>query len=424
MAGGMMGRTSPLLQFRGWRMVTALAITEPISWGVLYYAFGALIVPMQNELGWSLADLTAGFSLATLVAGLAAIPVGRWVDRNGARWVMTAASLLGVLMVLAWSRVESLPLFLAIWVGIGLAQSGTLYEPAFAAVAGWFRRYRSRALLILTITGGFASTIFLPLTGWLAESRGWRETLVMLAILLAVVTVPLHALVLRRRPEDEGLAPDGEPPAMTVEGKAEPLPPPEGVTVREALDDPGFRWLAAAFWLATIVSIAAGVHFIPYLTEKGESPTFAAAAAGAIGAAQVLARLVVTALGTRFSLKAITGGVFLLQGISVLLMLAGGRAVLLLAVLLLGAGRGALTLIRADIVASRYGRAHFGAISGVMALWLVGARALAPVGIGWLAVAFGGYDPVMWLLAGAGLLSALAMIPVRPVEIPGLAPAD
>lgn len=401
--------------YRGWRMVVALTITEPVSWGVLYYAFSALIVPMQKELGWSLAALTGGFSLATLVAGLAAIPVGRWVDRHGGRGLMTLGSILGVLMVLAWSRVESLPLFFAIWAGIGLAQAGTLYEPAFASVSQWFRRFRSRAWLLITITAGFASTIFLPLTGFLSGRVGWRESLVILAVLLGVMTIPLHALVLRRRPEDFGLSPDNEPQVLLPDGHAAPPPPPEGATMREAMHDPGFWWLAVAFWLATIVSIAAGVHFIPFLTERGESAGFAAAAAGAIGAAQVLARVVVTALGGRLSLMTITAGVFLLQAVSVVLMLVGGHPAIVLAVLLLGAGRGALTLIRADMMADRYGRAHFGAISGMLALWLVGARALAPVGIGLLVTAAGGYDPVMWMLAFAGLLSALALIPVRPV---------
>jgi MFS family permease len=190
------------------------------------------------------------------------------------------------------------------------------------------------------------------------------------------------------------------------------------------MHDPGFWWLAVSFWLATILSIAAGVHFIPYLTERGESPAYAALAAGAIGAAQVLARLVVTALGDRFSLMSITAGVFLLQGFSVLLLLAGGHAAIALAVLLLGAGRGAITLIRADMMASRYGRAHFGAISGALSLWLVSARALAPVGIGWLVTMVGGYDPVMWMLAAAGLLSALALIPVKPVSIPGFSSGE
>ncbi|MGI9254237.1 MAG: MFS transporter, partial [Thermomicrobiales bacterium] len=296
------------------------------------------------------------------------------------------------------------------------------YEPAFASIAKWFRRYRSRALLFITITAGFASTIFLPLTGWLEIRHGWREALVILALLLAVITIPLHALVLRRRPEDDGLAVDGEAAAPTEEGGVIHAPPPEGATVRQAMRDPGFWWLAVGFWLATLVSIAAGVHFIPFLTERGESPAFAAAAAGAIGAAQVLARVVVTALGDRFSLMAITAGVFLLQGVSVLLMLAGGHVAIIFAVLLLGAGRGALTLIRADMMANRYGRAHFGAISGALTLWLVGARTLAPVGIGWLAVAFGGYNPVMWMLAIAGFVSALALIPVRPAAIPGVAP--
>lgn len=400
--------------YRGWDIVWALSVAEVVSWGVLYYAIGALIVPMQRELGWSTAQLTGGFSLATLVAGLVAIPVGRWVDRHGARALMTGGSILGVAMVLAWSRVGGLPAWYAIWFGIGLAMAATLYEPAFATTAAWFRRDRSRAFLLITIFGGFASTIFLPLTGWLELRLGWRETLAALAVILAVVTIPLHGLVLRRRPEDFGLLPDGERPQPRPEGAPAPAPSIEGATLKQAMRDPGFWWLNVAFWLATLVSIAAGVHIIPILTEQGESPAFAAAAAGAIGAAQVLARVIVTLIGDRVPLPIVTSGVFLIQAVSMALLLVGGHVAIVLAVLLLGAGRGAGTLIRADMVGHRYGRAHFGAIAGAVAFAMVSARTIAPVGTGWLADRLGGYDPVIWGLAVIAALSAGAMLLVGP----------
>ena len=73
-------------------MVT-LGVTETISWGVLYYAFTVYLAPMEAELGWSRGDMTGAFSLAVLLAGLAAIPVGRWLDRHGPRLLMTVAIL-------------------------------------------------------------------------------------------------------------------------------------------------------------------------------------------------------------------------------------------------------------------------------------------------------------------------------------------
>ena len=90
--------------------------------GILYYGFPVFLPPMEAELGWS----------------RAALPVGRWIDRHGARSLMTAGSCVATLLVLAWSRIDSLPALYLLWFLIGLSLAATLYEPAFAAVVGWF----------------------------------------------------------------------------------------------------------------------------------------------------------------------------------------------------------------------------------------------------------------------------------------------
>src|SRR5699024_282749 len=123
----------------------------------------ALLVPMQEEFGWSTTAITGAYSLALMVAGVAAPFVGRWLDRHGARGLMTAGSILGTVLIFAWARVETLPGFYLLWIGIGLATAATLYEPAFTVLTQWFDRGRTRAMLIVTVAAGFASTIFLPL---------------------------------------------------------------------------------------------------------------------------------------------------------------------------------------------------------------------------------------------------------------------
>src|SRR6195256_1168213 len=139
---------------------------------------------MQAELGWSRGDMTGAFSLALLLAGLAAIPVGRWLDRHGPRLLMTLGSIAGSILVLAWSNVVSLGQLYLIWAAIGLTMSATLYDPAFATASRWFERQRVRALTLITLMAGFASTIFIPLAGWLVQAEGWRQSLVTLAIVL------------------------------------------------------------------------------------------------------------------------------------------------------------------------------------------------------------------------------------------------
>lgn len=402
--------------YYGWVIVATLALTETVSWGILYYAFSVFLVPMRSALGWSDAQLTGAYSLALLVSGFAAPFVGRWIDRRGPRVLMTAGSLLGVLLVLAWSRVDSLPVWYLIWIGMGLAMSATLYDPAFTAVNAWFDRKRAKAFLLVTIAAGFASTIFLPLTALLVEERGWRGALVALAGILLVLTVLPHALFLRRRPEDVGLQPDGAStdPADTHGDASLPRASAE---LREALRDRAFWWLAAGFALETFSAVAVGVYLIAYLTDRGDGIRFAAFATGLIGAAQVGARILATLLGNRVSQVTLTGIVFAMQAVAVAILLQWQtNAGVLLAVLLLGMGRGVVTLMRAGLVAQFYGRTNFGAINGSLAFILNAARALAPVAAGLAYAALGGYQPVFWCLAAISLLAALAMIGVSRTE--------
>ena len=141
--------------YYGWVLVGALGITEAISWGVLYYAFSVFLAPMEAELGWSRGATTGAFSLALVVSGIAAVPVGRWLDRHGGRLLMSVGSVVGTLLVLAWAGSDNLLLFYLIWAAIGLVMATLLYEPAFAVVAVWFDHKRARALTALTLIAGF-----------------------------------------------------------------------------------------------------------------------------------------------------------------------------------------------------------------------------------------------------------------------------
>ncbi len=408
--------------YYGWAIVATLALTETVSWGILFYAFSVFLVPMRETLGWSEAALTGAYSLGLLVSGMAAPFVGRWIDRRGPRALMTAGSLLGVALVLAWSQVGTLVAWYLLWIGIGLAMSATLYDPAFTAVTAWFERDRSKAFLLVTIAAGFASTIFLPLTAWLVSDRGWRSALVALAGLLFLLTAVPHAIFLRRRPEDLGLLPDGETVRDGAEGTATSAVA-TGAELREALRDPAFWWLAAGFALETLSAVAVGVYLIAYLTDRGDGAQFAAFAAGLIGAAQVAARILATVLGQRVSQVTLTGIVFALQAVALAILLEWqASAGVLIAVLMLGAGRGVVTLMRAGLVAEFYGRRNFGAINGSLALILNGARALAPIGAGVAFAVLGGYRPVFWGLAAISLLGALMMVGVsRTSRVRGMA---
>ena len=125
-------------RYPGWRMVWALAATETISYGVLYYTFAAFLPVMQQHLAYSQTTLTGAFSLSVLVTGAGAIPAGVWLDRRGARALMTAGSVLAGGFVLLWAQVDSIPALYLTFTGMGLAGAAVLYEPAYATVNAYF----------------------------------------------------------------------------------------------------------------------------------------------------------------------------------------------------------------------------------------------------------------------------------------------
>ena len=114
--------------YPGWRMVWALAVTETISYGVLYYSFAAFLLPMQHSLGFSQATLTGAFSLSVLLTGVGAVPAGAWLDCCGARGLMTAGSLLGAGCVVVWARAGDVAGLYLAFAGIGLAGAAVQYS--------------------------------------------------------------------------------------------------------------------------------------------------------------------------------------------------------------------------------------------------------------------------------------------------------
>ena len=416
----------PTRWYYGWALVLTLGLTAAVSYGVLSYAFAVFVTPMSEELGWSKAKITGAFSVAHLVAGLAAIPAGRWMDRNGARALMTLGSVLAAILLIAWSRVHSAAGFYVVWALMGVVSAAVLYEPAFVVVTTWFRRGRARAFTALTFIGGFSSIIFVPLTTLLVERFGWRSALLWLAGISLVLAAVPQALVLRRRPSDLGLEPDGDASAtdrVISGGSASRRNAPgdtgdhhTGLTAREAYRTHAFRWLTIGFALSGLTVMAVTVHFVPLLRERGYSAGFAGAAMGALGLMALPGRLIFTPLGSRGSRPLITASVMVMAALAiVMLLLSESRAAVWVFVVLFGTGFGALAPARAALVADAFGASSYGEINGTIALALSVARAAGPIGASLVYEASGStgahrYDMVLLVLLVLTVASAAAVL--------------
>jgi predicted MFS family arabinose efflux permease len=373
-------------------------VTETVSWGIVYYGFPVFLRSMEQDLGASRVAITGAFSVGLGVSALSAIPVGRWLDRHGPRALMTAGSCLATLLMLAWSRVESLWALYAIWCGLGLATSAILYEPAFVAVVQWFEHHRERALLTLTLAAGLASTIFMPIEAWLVTRVGWRATLLTLGIVLGIVTIPLHAAMLRPAPRPTRRTPSDVP-----------IPAIPGASLAEASRTATFWVLAVAFVIGNFATVSVTVHLIPYLVDRGYGPAFAAATIGWMGAMQLPGRVFFVPIARWLGARWVTASIFIAQAGGVLVItlvwLSGVGPV----IVLLGAANGMATLARATVVAEVFGSRHYGSIAGALAVGANGARAIGPVGASLLRIALGSYDALFRTLAGALALVALAV---------------
>jgi len=394
-------RTARHLPYEWW-LVATLSVTETISWGIIYYGFPVFLQSMERTFAASRVGVTGALSIALAVSAAAALPVGRWLDRYGPRALMTAGSCLAAVLVFAWSRVDSLGGLYVVWGLMGLVMAAVLYEPAFATVVQWFPHHRERALLTVTLVAGFASTIFMPCEAWLLGRLGWRGAAELLAVILAVTTIPLHVLVLRA------------PPARSSARRPDDPPSSQRTPFARALTRPVFWALALAFAVGIFSTVTVSVHMIPYLTQHGRTPIDAAAAVGWIGAMQIPGRLLFVPVAAWFGTSAVTVAIFFAQGVAMAAMpLALSPAGVIPEIVLLGGTNGMATLVRATIVAELFGRESYGSISGAIAVWANGARALGPVGASLLEAWFGTYERVFWTLAGslwiAGVMVLIAV---------------
>lgn len=390
---------------RGLRPVlTGLCVTEIVSWGVLYYAFPVLAPTMRVQAGWSTTQTAAAFSAALVVAAVVGVPVGRVLDRRGPRVVMTSGSVLATVAVgiIAWS--PNLPIFAGGWLLAGIAMAGVLYQPAFAAITGWYQAGRLRALTTVTLIAGLASTVFAPLTDALSRALSWRQVYLVLGLGLAS-TIPLHAVLLRRPWPYKARPIRVRNPSPAIGAQRHRAPGPIG---QIAYSRP-FVLLVAGMALGALAMYAALINLVPLMTSRGLPSTTAAWLLGLGGVGQVAGRVLYTPALSRVTLRLRTVIIYALISvtIAVVAMIEGPLILLIVAVVLAGVGRGIATLLQATAVPDRWHTHSYGRLSALLAAPITAAGAIAPWLGASLAATVGGYTAMFVILA---VIAALATV--------------
>jgi len=406
--------------------VTCALITSYGS-GTFHYGFSVFVHPIVNELGWSMALVSGAFSLYRLESGVAAPLAGYLVDRMGAKKVITMGAILMGSGYICLSQVKTiLPFYLScliISIGFGFSTGQVI---GTALISKWFIRKRGKALgMYFSITG--LSGLLVPVLSQLIYLFGWRRTLLILGPLTWLVVLPL-ASCLKHKPEEHGLLPDGDlsvndqnlPGRASSQGVRD-----SGFSFFEAARTPSYWLLAVCLSLFQMTMSSVFVHLVPYLITGGFEARLAAGVITGVTAASVIGRGGIGWLSDLISKKMLLMGCFLMQSVSILILMCVQKnesgIYVILFTLAFGCSYGSIIVLRPALVAELYGREKFGTIWGsLQGISLFGGIA-GPVVLGLIYDLQKSYRLGLIFLSLVNVLAFFLIILLRP---PGLKKHD
>ncbi|CUX12957.1 Major facilitator transporter [Agrobacterium fabrum str. J-07] len=376
-------------------IVSALGVTQIIGYGTLYYSFSILAPGMAKDLGISLEQVFAVFSVSLFIGGLSAPFIGRHMDKIGAATVMTLGSALAAftLALCAWS--PSVSLFALAIVLLEVSSGMVQYQAAFATLVESEPRTASRSITYLTLIGGFASTIFWPIAATLTGYLSWREIYLVFAAVNLLVCMPLHFWIMQSR--TVGSEMEGAKTREAVIGALEPSARRRGMIL-----------VSLAFSLSGFTLAAILAHMVPMLGAIGLGS--AAVVIGSLfGPAQVMSRLINMLFGKSLSppALAIVSATLMVLGVLILGLSGNWLPGAVAFAICLGLGSGINSIAQGSLPLYLFGSVGYGAITGKMAAARLATGAAAPFAFAAAMNRFG-TNVSLFVITALGVLGILA----------------
>lgn len=370
-------------------VIAPLGATQILAWGSSYYLLAVLGKPIAADTGWPLSIVVGGLSLGLVAGGLASPLIGRTIETRGGRPVLAASSvLLGFGLALLGCS-HHLATYLAAWLVLGVGMGSGLYDAAFATLGRSFGGEARKAIVSLTLWGGFASTACWPLTARLLDGFGWRGVCFAYAVVQLAFSLPIHLMAIPR----------AQP--RSTSGKNDETPPPSSLTSGQRH---AFILFAVLVTLGGAIASIMSVHLLTFLQMRGFDLDAAVALGALFGPAQVGARIVEMTFGNRYhpiwTLAAAKG----LVGLAVMLLLSGVPPVGF-AVVTYGAGNGVWSIARGTMPLAIFGPSSYATLVGRFALFGLLAQAVSPSLAAMVLDRFGS-DTVLSGLAAMALVNA------------------
>lgn len=380
-------------------LVSALGLGQLVAWGSFFYVFVSLTDPMITEFGWTKTEVNGALSVVLATTGLCSYARGRWIDRYGGRLLMIFAAFCGAALLFLWAHVTQLWHLYAIGVGIGVISAMTLYDAAFAVVARMLDADYRKAIIVITLFGGLASTVFVPLTHYLVDVHGWRNALMTLAVIQLPFCAGIPYFVLRGREVS------GNDSRSTKASLAT-------TSIRPALAHPVFWLLALSFVSYAFMFTSLIFSLVPMLRESGYTSAEAVAAYACVGPSQVAGRMAVLTL-ERFiglTVAGLIGTLFPVVAMIILITLRAHSPLVFLFAIAFGTGMGVKTIVQATAAPELLGRTSYGALQGALMFPVYVAQALSPLLAAWIWQVRGRYDLLQRVLLVMAGISAAAFV--------------
>ena len=413
--------------FYGWYVLSIGVVGAFLAAATSQLFMSIMLKPLTAEFGWSRTAATGAITTGTIIAGLLSFPFGKLADRYGPRLLTSLGALATAGAYLAFTQFVALWQFYLVYVFTRVVSSNTISNiaPKTAAV-NWFRRFRGRALGLLSMATPLGSSVLAIIAQLIMVQHGWRAVFVVFAFAIILFQALPAVLVLRRRPEDMGLLPDGD---RRPQADATPTDPSDtrgelSWTLREALRTPTLWLLIAAIVVALTVNAGVGFHLVAYYTDAGVDATVAVGVLSIYAMTGALANAIWGFLSEKVSERLLAAVVMILTAASLLYLLlvktTAGAFVFAVIFGLTSRGEGTLVGI---ILAQYYGRDSYGAISG-----FVYPFNMLGLGFGPLisSIAFdlsGSYQAVFSVYIAVSLVAAILLWLARKPVLPERTPA-
>lgn len=401
--------------YYGWYVIGISMVGGFLAAGTSQLFMGMMLKPMTEDLGWSRTETAGAITLGTFAAGALSPLVGWLVDKHGPRLIAPAGALLIVCAYLAMSNLTQIwQFYIAYFVGRGIAASTIGGVVSMTIAANWFRRKRGRALGFSAMAVPLGGAVLALVGQLIIELQGWRTVFVTFAGLLAVFYVVPALLIIRRRPEDIGLLPDGDSPEDVAEGTKQERKPERSWTLKEATRTRTLWLLIVGLTVGTLANSAVGFHQVAYYTDQGISSTVAATMLSVYAFSGAFANGMWGWLVERYSERMLVVGATALCSFGVLFLLTVNTTpeAIVFAIIFGCAGRGESSLIMM-MLAQYYGRDSYGTISGFITPFQMVGLGLGPL-LGSISYdAAGSYSGAFVALSGAYAVAAVFLFLAR-----------